>query len=132
MGSKRLTCLKFKCVNNMRPELHTGVLRLQSNCKGTSVYCNFTNNVITQKTTCLLLMKLCYSATPSHWSLYCKYSVNNVSLFHTLSLWSSVILLYILRSSVMTPCSLAGMYQPQYTVSIQKNTSFYLVHRAST
>jgi len=32
----------------------------------------------------------------------------------------------------MTPCSLAHMYQPHYTVSIQKNTSFFLVHGAST
>jgi hypothetical protein len=28
------------------------------------------------------LTKLCYSATCSHWSIYCKYSVNNVSLSH--------------------------------------------------
>jgi hypothetical protein len=46
-------------------------------------------------------------------------------------LWSSVTLLYTL-SSVMTLCSLAGMYQPHYTVSIKKNTSFFLVHGAST
>jgi hypothetical protein len=32
----------------MRPAVHTGVLRLQNNCKGTSVYHNITNNVITQ------------------------------------------------------------------------------------
>jgi hypothetical protein len=33
----------------MRPEVHTGVPTLQNNCTGTSVYHNFTNNVITQK-----------------------------------------------------------------------------------
>jgi len=77
-------------------------------------------------------MILCYSAAPSHWSLYNKYSVNNISLSPTLRLWSSVTLLYTLWSFVMTLCSLTGMYQSHNTMSIHKNTAFFLVHGAST